>query len=208
MVRGLLSGWRFRTHGKCGPHGAAGNAAMASSSVRWRASNWVYSAVFSPNDVRCEGSDDTTTRLWDSATGKELATLISAENGDWFVTDPEGRFDTNDLDGGAPLNWVVDNAPMRPLPLEIFMRDYYTPRLLSRIINGEKLPPVRSIAEITNRVQPDVAVTSISASNAHPDRVDVVVHAANRAEEKTDAKGIVLQDALGKVETQACVAGL
>ena len=52
-------------------------------------------------------------------------------------------------------------------------------------------------------MQPDVAVTSISASNAHPDRVDIVVHAANRAEEKTDAKGIVLQDALGKVETQA-----
>ena len=136
------------------------------------------------------GSDDTTTRLWDAATGKQLATLISSDSGGWTVTDREGRFDTSDFDGGAPLDWVVSSEPMRALPLEIFMRDYYTPRLLARIMNGETLPPIRSIAEITNRVQPDVSIALVTASRTHRGRADVVVHAASHTNEKGQASGL------------------
>jgi WD40 repeat protein len=136
------------------------------------------------------GGDDGATRLWDSATGKELATLVSFEDGNWAVVDAEGRFDTSDLDGKAWLNWIVDDDPMRPLPLEIFMRDYYTPRLFSRIMNRETLPPIRSIVEIKNRVQPDVAIVSVSASKTHPGRADVVVHAASYTNEKGQASGL------------------
>jgi hypothetical protein len=136
------------------------------------------------------GSSDTTTRLWDAATGKELAVLISFENGGWAVVDPYGHFDTSDLDGGAPLVWVADSEPMRPLPLEIFMRDYYTPRLLARIMNGEELPHIRSIAEIKNRVQPDVSIVSVTASKTHPGRADVIVHAASHANDKGQASGL------------------
>jgi WD40 repeat protein len=136
------------------------------------------------------GGDDGATRLWDSATGKELAMLVSFEDGNWAVADPEGRFDTNDLDGGAPMQWVVDDDPMHALPLEIFMRNYYTPRLLARIMNGEQLPPIRSIAEITNRVQPDVAIVSVSASKKHPGRADVVVHAASHTNDQGQASGL------------------
>jgi WD40 repeat protein len=151
----------------------------------------VSSVALSPDDrFMLTGSDDTTARLWDTATGKQLATLLGFETGGWAVVDPEGRFDTSDLDGGAPLVWVADSEPMRPLPLEIFMRDYYTPRLLARIMNGETLPPIRSIVEITNRVQPDVAVVSVSASKTHPGRADVVVHAARHTNEKGQASGL------------------
>jgi len=136
------------------------------------------------------GSADTTTRLWDAASGKQLATLISFENGGWAVTDADGRFDTSNLDGGAPLVWVASSDPMRPLPLEVFMRDYYTPRLLSRIINGETLPPVRPISEIKNRVQPDVSIASVTASKAHSGRADVVVYAASHTNEKGQASGL------------------
>jgi hypothetical protein len=79
---------------------------------------------------------------------------------------------------------------MRPLPLEIFMRDYYTPRLLARIMNGEELPHIRSIAEIANRVQPDAAVVSVTASKTHPGRADVIVHAASHANDKGHASGL------------------
>jgi WD40 repeat protein len=151
----------------------------------------ITSATFSPDGrFVLTGSADTTTRLWDVDTGKELATLLSGENGGWVVTDPEGRFDTSDLDGGAPLVWVADSEPMRPLPLEIFMRDYYTPRLLSRIMNHEELPHIRSLAEITNRVQPDVSIVSVSASKTHPGRADVIVHAASHTNEKGNASGL------------------
>jgi hypothetical protein len=37
----------------------------------------------------------------------------------------------------------MPDDPLTPLPLEIFMRDYYEPRLLPRILAGEKFNPVR-----------------------------------------------------------------
>lgn len=52
-------------------------------------------------------------------------------------------------------------------------------------------------------MQPDVSIVSVTASKTHPGRADVVVHAASRVEEKKDAKGMMLRDAQGKVETQA-----
>ena len=58
------------------------------------------------------------------------------------MVDPDGRFDTDALNGKAPLRWIVDNDPMRALPLTMFMRNYSTPRLLARIMSGETLPPL------------------------------------------------------------------
>jgi WD40 repeat protein len=151
----------------------------------------VSSAAFSPDSrFVLTGSFDTTTRLWNAATGKELASLISFENGGWAVVDPQGRFDTNDLDGGAPLVWVVSSEPMRALPLEIFMHDYYTPRLLASILNCETLTPIRSIAEITNRVQPVVEIASITPSANHHDHADVIVEAASFTDAKRKSSGL------------------
>jgi len=162
------------------------------------------SVAFSPDGrYALTGNYDGTTRLWDVNTGRWLVSLISFDNGGWAVVDPEGRFDTSDLDGGAQLHWVVQDEPMRALPLEIFMRDYYTPRLLARIMNGETLPPVRSIADIKNRVQPDVTIVSVSGSKRHPGRADLVVHAASRLEPKKDVEGNPLRDASGSVVMQA-----
>jgi len=126
-----------------------------------------------------------TTQLLNVETGKLLASLASFDDGTWAVFDPEGRFDTNQLDGGAQMQWVVDDDPMRALPLEIFTRDYYTPGLLARVMKGEKLPDVRLIAEIKNRVQPEVKVVSVTPAQT-PRRVDVTIHAAS----VTDAKGV------------------
>lgn len=136
------------------------------------------------------GSSDGTARLWSAKTGDELACLISFTSGGWAVVDPNGRFDTSDLDGGAALHWTVEDDPTHSLPLEVFMRDYYTPRLLSRIMNGEELPPLRSVAEIKNRVQPDVSIDSVSGSKTHPGRADVIVRAASHTDEKGQGSGL------------------
>jgi WD40 repeat protein len=153
--------------------------------------NPVLSVAFAPNGRNVfTASFDGTVKVWDVASGHEVCTLDSFDDGSWAVVDPEGRFDTNNLDGGGALHWVIPDEPMRPLPLEIFMRDYYTPRLLARILNGERLPPVRSIAEIGNRVQPDVSVVSIAASKTVSGRADVVVRAASHIDEKGHASGL------------------
>ena len=49
------------------------------------------------------------------------------------------------------LHWVMPDDPLTPLPIEIFMRDYYEPRLLSRILNGEQFKPVNS-REVLDKV--------------------------------------------------------
>jgi len=151
----------------------------------------VSSVTFGPDGrFVLSGSLDGSVRVWDEASGDQLAALYSFDSNDWAVVDPHGRFDTNDLDGGAPLHWLVSDDPLHPLPLEIFMPDYYTPRLLARIIDGETLPPVRPISEIRNRVQSDIAIVSASGSKHHPGRAAVIVHAASHTNEKGQASGL------------------
>lgn len=148
-------------------------------------SGTISSVAFSPGEkFVITGSSDSTTRIWDTASGKELARLMNFEDGGWAVVDPNGRFDTNNLDGGAPFVWVVSDDPFRPLPLEIFMREYYTPGLLAIILRGERdeLPKLPSIADIKNRVQPEVKVLSVTPSRKFPGQVDVVVHAASQTD--------------------------
>lgn len=66
---------------------------------------------------------DGITRFWDAVSGRELCRLIAFADGNWAVVDPEGRFDTNALDG-VGLHWIMPDDPFTPLPLEVFMRDY------------------------------------------------------------------------------------
>jgi WD40 repeat protein/uncharacterized caspase-like protein len=166
--------------------------------------NRVASVAFGPDGrTLLSGSSDGSVRIWDAASGNQLAALYAFDQNDWAVVDPLGRFDTNNLDGGALLHWRLSDDPIHALPLEIFMRDYYTPRLLSRIMKGEKLPAVRSISEIKNRVQPEVSIASVTPSKTRPGRADVVVHGASRAEQKKDENGELVKDVEGKVETHA-----
>jgi WD40 repeat protein len=135
----------------------------------------VHAVTFSP-DGRwvVTGSGDGTVRFWSPTTGRELCRLLSFGDDTWVVVDPEGRFDTNNLDNNPGLYWVMPDDPFTPLPLEIFMRDYYEPRLLPRILAGEQLKPVRSLQSL-NRVQPDVQTVKIEPRTDVPDSVVVTV---------------------------------
>lgn len=94
---------------------------------------------------------------------------------------PDGRFDTNNLDEIKRLHWSMPEAPLTAVPIEIFMRQYYEPRLLARTMAGEKLPPLPSIATL-NRVQPRVFVAAPQAEPGTPDEVSVQVTVARGVE--------------------------
>ncbi len=123
------------------------------------------------------GSLDGSTRLWDTDSGTELARLFAFGDGTWAIVSPDGRFDTNNLEEIEGLHWVIPDDPLRALPVEIFMRDYYEPRLLARRIAGERFPAVRSLLDL-NRVQPKVTITSIHPQPGFADRVSVTVEAS------------------------------
>ena len=89
-----------------------------------------------------------------------MASLIVIEQSDWVVADREGHFDANNLDEIKGLSWVFPDEPFRALPPEIFLRDYYQPKLLPILLRGEKLPEVRSLADL-NRAQPQVDLLKV-----------------------------------------------
>jgi hypothetical protein len=101
------------------------------------------------------------------------------------VTDAAGRFDTSDLEAMPSLHWVMDDDPFTPLPLEVFMRDYYEPRLLSRIMNGERFGSIPAIGK-RNRVQPEVRISGMESVDGHPELMDVTVDARGVAQAGLD----------------------
>lgn len=144
----------------------------------------ITALAFRPDGKAVIGACRDALRAWDTSTGRELAvftvmdrqaTWVEAEAkgvvnvgidpgrrraNNWLVATRGGQFDTGSIDEGGPYSWVFGDHPFRPLPPEMFVRDYYEPRLLARVLGGEALPPARPPAEL-NRAQPRVAVPSI-----------------------------------------------
>ena len=127
--------------------------------------DWISTAAYSRNSrFIATGSYDGTTRVWSTTEGTPLVALTSHPAGGWTTVDLDGsgRFDTNNLEGGSSLYFIVDDQPLRPLPVEIFMRDYYEPRLAARLLDPEHtgFAPIRPLGEL-NRVQPRVRIKSV-----------------------------------------------
>ncbi|HVG20355.1 MAG TPA: hypothetical protein VNI02_14990, partial [Blastocatellia bacterium] len=134
------------------------------------------------------GSADSTTRMWNVSTGQELCRTYSFSDDTWVALDGEGRFDTNDLEGVRYLRWVMPDDPNNLLPLAIFARDCYEPRLLPRILSGEKFKPIGSLSEL-NLVQPPVRIVSLERQG-QSDLVTVTVEVAKaRSERHRDRAG-------------------
>lgn len=111
------------------------------------------------------GSKDGTSAIWSTTTGERIVTLAKQREGGWLAISQDGRFDTDNVEQDVPLSWVASDQALRPLPPEIFMRDYYEPRLLSRLLacrqQRDKAPKscekafqrLRPLVQL-NRVQP------------------------------------------------------
>jgi WD40 repeat protein len=129
---------------------------------QFRGHSGVITAIASSPDNRwvLTGSSDGTAGLWERESSIQVARLISFQDGTWAVIDAEGRFDTNNLEEIKGIHWVMPDDPMHALPLEIFMRDYYEPRLLAKVLAGKPLPSIPSLAEL-NRAQPKVEIVGV-----------------------------------------------
>ncbi len=137
---------------------------------------WTKSLAFSHSGklLATSGGNDSTMKLWSIERNCEIASLVAFGSGNWAVASPDGRFDTNNLDEVETLAWCLPNEPRRAFPLEAFMRQFYEPHLLKRIIDGDPLPPVASL-DATNLVQPVVEIKSVTKHPSSADLVDVTV---------------------------------
>jgi WD40 repeat protein len=155
--------------------------------------NWIYSVVFSSDSrYALTGASDGTVQLWDLDKKEELTSLISFTDGTWAVVTPDGRFDSSNLEETKDFSWVMPDDPIRPLPIETFMRDYYEPRLLPRVLKGEQFKPIRPLGEL-NRVQPGVKIVKVEQGGS-PDIVKVTVEvSAAEGTFQRDGKDVVMK---------------
>jgi WD40 repeat protein len=115
-----------------------------------------------------------------SAEGKRLFNMISLADQGWIVLDTSGRFDTSDVEeAGSAVKWRVADDPSHPLPVEIFMRDYFAPKLLPKLLGEGPLPEVLPLAKL-NRAQPEVRIVSVSKENDPSETVAVRVAVKSR----------------------------
>jgi uncharacterized caspase-like protein len=87
----------------------------------------------------------------------------------------------------------MSEDPLVPKPLEIFMRDYYEPKLLHRLLRcnrnrscDREFRPIRNLSSL-NRTQPRVEITKIASTT--PDAVEVSIKAENLVSEHENGPG-------------------
>jgi hypothetical protein len=89
----------------------------------------VTSVAFSPDGRHAlSGSWDSTMRIWDIETGKEIAALINVGNDDWFIMTPDGYWDSSP--GAGSLigmvrgmdSWNIDQFAVRNNRPDIVLR--------------------------------------------------------------------------------------
>lgn len=133
------------------------------------------------------GSVENKVRLFNVATQDELGNLVAPNEDDWMLTTPEGRFDTSRLDEVEEVHWIMPNEPFNPEAVEVFMRHYYEPRLLTRLLNSDGFKEVPDLVKL-NRAQPFVKIKEVIPVGA--DTVKVLVQVADApSETQTDAQG-------------------
>ena len=104
-------------------------------------------------------------------TNEPLVRLVALDDTHWVMSAFDGRFDTNeDFEAIRGVHWTSSDDPFRPLPLEIFMRQYYEPGLLLRAIRctanntcAQEFKALPPIAEI-NRVQSRLSIAGAKRS--------------------------------------------
>jgi WD40 repeat protein len=146
------------------------------------------SLAYSPNGKTIAlGGVENKVRLFNVATQDELGILVAPNEDDWMLTTPDGRFDTSRLDEIEEVHWIMPNEPYNPEPVEVFMRYFYEPRLLTRLLSADEFGELPDLAK-TNRAQPKVKIKEVIPVNA--DTVRITVEVADAASEtQTDAQG-------------------
>jgi WD40 repeat protein len=119
------------------------------------------------------GSDDLI-RLFDVEKDVEVLSIIAPRQDEWIIASPDGRFDSRWLEDIREAHWLMPDDPYTPYPLELFTREYFEPRLLSKVFNDDDLPQLPRVAGL-NRALPMVEINSVSRTGKHMYRVSVSV---------------------------------
>ena len=96
----------------------------------------VVSVAFEAGGTQLVAYADESVYVWnlqDPNNETPLLQLVNLPQEGWAAVDASGRFDTSTVDDSRALYWFTSDARLHPLPFNILMRDYYEPRLWSRL---------------------------------------------------------------------------
>jgi hypothetical protein len=111
---------------------------------------------------------------------KEIAQLLSLPDGSVTVFTPYGSYDTSRRPEYAGIDWLFADTPMKSLPVETFMRDYFEPNLLRRRLDctlpatcTKVFHPAPDLSQL-NRTLPHVNIADVGPGKL-PGTADVTV---------------------------------
>jgi len=119
------------------------------------------------------GSHDGTTRIWNIATGREVAQFIGFTDGEWIAITPEGYFHAS-ADGARRLNVRVG---MDVYAIDNFYEKFFHPVYVATVLQGKE---ITAAADIRRGVltPPEVRIVSPAAGTEFPaDNIVITVAA-------------------------------
>lgn len=144
--------------------------------------------AYSPDGkILAVGGAENRVRLFDVEHDREVGSLVAPANRDWLMITPEGRLDTSRLEEVEEVYWIVKQEPTKAQPLELFMREFYEPALLPRLLKGEKFNPVDDLSK-RNRALPHIEITDITPGGIDKVKVTVLVQ-RSVSQIQTDSDG-------------------
>ncbi|MEY4269667.1 MAG: hypothetical protein RLZZ58_883, partial [Pseudomonadota bacterium] len=127
-------------------------------------------------------------RYWNATDWTVVASTYFPDLNTFVTATPEGWYDTNVEADNASFRWLMADAPDQSLAPSTFMRDYFRPGLLEKLIKCSALDNCKAamgapkpIAKL-NRVLPLVTINSVTAGDA-PDiaRVELTIEDKSKA---------------------------
>ncbi len=108
--------------------------------------DWVAgaSAKFSPNGKYVISAGDASTRIWDAATGEEIASMIAFEDGEWIITTANGYY-TSSPKGDQYLQVKVGG---KEYSTEQLRESFYRPDLVAVALSGGSLKDLKKVADV------------------------------------------------------------
>ncbi|MDM8516356.1 caspase family protein [Desulfobacterales bacterium HSG16] len=120
----------------------------------------VKSVTFSPDGtLALSGSEDHTTRIWNVKTGKEIAKMVSFDDGEWVTITPEGYYNAS-VNGGKHLNVTIGT---NVYSIDQYEETYYRPDIVKLAI---KLGNTQTaIAKLQKHIKP------VAMAKAQPPKI-------------------------------------
>jgi len=134
-------------------------------------------------------SQDGTVRLWDLGKKTELAAMTADAEEEWLVYCPDGRFDSSSLESLETIRWVFANNPFSPVNPEFYLKDFFEPKLLVKVLNDDDEPTTQHV-DIAKRYQPK-SFRKLNVTKSSKTSVDVSFSVVGESE---DGKGIPVFD--------------